>query len=97
METTRPGQLTRISATELARNLSDILNRIRYQGEHFVIIRNGEEVARLVPRPEHRKLTLGDAVEIIRNAPKPDPDFWKDVDEARRLMNQPLDVPDWDS
>jgi hypothetical protein len=36
---------TRISATELSRSLSDILNRVHYRGEEFVIERNGETVA----------------------------------------------------
>jgi prevent-host-death family protein len=89
-------EATKITATELARNLSDILNRVRYKGEHFLVIRNGEEIARLDPRPEHPKMTLGEMVEIIRNAPSPDPDYWKDVEEARRLMNQPLEPPAWD-
>jgi prevent-host-death family protein len=40
---------TRITATELARNLSDVLNRVRYRGESFEIVRNGEIVAELRP------------------------------------------------
>jgi prevent-host-death family protein len=38
-----------ISATTLARQLGDILGRVRYRGEAFVIERNGTAVARLVP------------------------------------------------
>ena len=38
-----------ISATALARRLGDVLGRIRYRGESFVIERNGVAVARLVP------------------------------------------------
>jgi antitoxin (DNA-binding transcriptional repressor) of toxin-antitoxin stability system len=39
----------RISATELARQLGDILGRIRYQGESYTVERNGRAVARLTP------------------------------------------------
>jgi prevent-host-death family protein len=39
----------RISATEAARNFSDLLNRVFYRGESAVLIRNGVPVARLVP------------------------------------------------
>ncbi len=39
----------RLSATDLARNAGDILGRIRYRGESFVIERNGEPVARIGP------------------------------------------------
>jgi predicted nucleotidyltransferase len=39
----------RISATELARGLGDILGRIRYRGETFTVERNGKPVARIGP------------------------------------------------
>jgi len=97
METKTAASETRITATELARNLSDILSRVRYKGERFIVVRNGEELARLEPRPEHRRMTLGEFVQVIRGAPKPDPDYWKDVETARRLMNQPMpEPPAWD-
>ena len=38
-----------VSATELARNLGDILGRVRFRNDEFVIERNGEAVARIVP------------------------------------------------
>ena len=37
---------TTISATELSRRMSDILNRVKYRGERFVVQRNGESIAR---------------------------------------------------
>lgn len=90
-------EATRITATELARNLSDVLNRVRYKGERFIVVRNGEEIARLDPRPEHRKMTLGEFIEWWKTAPKPDPSYWDDVEEAHRLMNQPLpESPSWE-
>ena len=39
----------RISATELARRLGDVLGRIRYRGESFIVERNGKPVARIGP------------------------------------------------
>ena len=38
-----------ISATELARSLGDVLARVRYRHDSFVIERNGKPVARMVP------------------------------------------------
>src|SRR5204862_247662 len=35
-----------ISATELARNLGDILGKVRYRREVFIVERNGEPIAR---------------------------------------------------
>jgi prevent-host-death family protein len=40
---------TTISATELSRRMSDILNRVKYGGERFVVQRNGESIALLQP------------------------------------------------
>jgi antitoxin (DNA-binding transcriptional repressor) of toxin-antitoxin stability system len=89
---------TKITATELARNLSDILNRVHYKGESFVVERNGETVALLEPPKNSKVFTVADFVEWWEKAPKPDPGFWDDVEEAHRLMNQPLpDPPSWQS
>ncbi len=38
-----------ISATELARNLGDVLAKVRYRHDSFVIERRGTPVARVVP------------------------------------------------
>ena len=38
-----------ISATELARALGDVLARVRYRQESFVVERNGKPIARLSP------------------------------------------------
>lgn len=84
---------TRITATELARNLSDILNRVRYKGETFLVERNGEVVAEVKPSDSAKTITWGEFVKIWDSLPKPDPAFWDDVEEAHRLMNQPLKEP----
>ena len=38
-----------IRATDLARNLGDVLSKVRYRRDSFVIKRNGKPVARMVP------------------------------------------------
>jgi antitoxin (DNA-binding transcriptional repressor) of toxin-antitoxin stability system len=38
-----------ITATELVRDLGDVLARIRYRRESFIVERNGRAVARMVP------------------------------------------------
>jgi len=96
METKAKSTETKITATELARNLSDVLNRVRYKGESFVVVRSGEVVARLEPRPEHRRVTLGEFVEIIRNAPKPDEEFLEDLRRIRASQGS-LPPSPWES
>jgi antitoxin (DNA-binding transcriptional repressor) of toxin-antitoxin stability system len=41
--------MKKISATMLARQLGDVLGRIRYRGESFEVERNGVIVARIEP------------------------------------------------
>ena len=38
-----------ITTTDLARNLSDVLNRVHYRGETFLVKRGGRALARLIP------------------------------------------------
>ena len=40
-----------ISVTEAARNFSDCINRVRYQGTTFILHKNGVQVARIEPVP----------------------------------------------
>lgn len=70
----------RISATELARSLSDVLNRVRYRGEEFVVERGGEPVARIGPTGSPRTLTLKEFVDLLRRAPRPDEAFADDLE-----------------
>ncbi len=43
--------MKRITVTELARNLRQVLDRLTTDGEEVVIERNHRQVARLVPNP----------------------------------------------
>ncbi len=86
---------TRITSTELARSLSDVLNRVRYRGEQFVIVRNGEPVATLAPTEPARGITWRELIEFLKENPFPDEDFAKDLEEIR--SSQPLvEEPPWD-
>ena len=86
---------TRITSTELARNLSDILNRARYKGEQFIIERNGETVATL--GPAIKPITWREFVEWWANN-RPDDKFADDLEAIHGEMNQPLpEPPEWPS
>ncbi len=75
-----------ISATEAARRFSDILNRVVYRREEFVIERGGEPVCRIVPAGPP-KCTLTDLSNLLSAIPKPDPAFWDEVEALTK--NQP--------
>jgi hypothetical protein len=81
----------RISATRAVRSFSDLLNRVRYKGDSFVIIRNGEEMGQLGPVAGKRPKTLNELAALIREMGPPDEDFVRDLEEIRR--NQPA-LPD---
>lgn len=75
-----------VSATEAARSLSDLLNRVRYRGESFVIERGGEAICRVVPVGP-RRCTGTDLARALKAAPSPDRDFRKAVEKL--ATNQP--------
>ena len=65
----------RISATELARTLEDILGRVRNRRDSFVVERNGDPVARIVPLSEEPGSSLREAILAWFAAGAPDPAF----------------------
>lgn len=41
--------MTKVSATEAARQFSELMNRVKYQGQSFEVMRGNEAIARIVP------------------------------------------------
>lgn len=71
---------TVVTATELAKNLSDILNRVKYKGERFEVHRNGEVIAQLGPPFPEKAVTFGDFLDFMRHGPRPDDQFADDLE-----------------
>lgn len=86
---------TVVSATEAARNFSDLVNRASYQGETFVIERGGRPLCRLGPL-EGRRCTGADLLALLSRLPQPDAGFLDAVDEITRNQ-QPVSGSPWDS
>lgn len=70
---------TRVSATEAVRTFSDLLNRIRYRGEEFVVERGGEAVCRMAPASAARRLSLRQLADLLGDLPSADAKFASDV------------------
>ncbi len=85
--------VTRITSTQLARNLSDILNRARYKGESFVIERNGEPIATVEP-PPRQGITLEELTALIADLPPCDDKFAADLETARSILRD-TETPQW--
>lgn len=85
----------RISASDLARHLGDVLGRVRYRGESFLVERHNVTIARITPVTGTARLSLRDAVAAWMAAGEPDPGFADDLELVGRL-DRPADNP-WDS
>ena len=85
---------TVITATDLARSLSDILNRVRYKGETFVIQRKGEPIATLAPSGPKPGVTLGELAEALGKLTMPGDGFADDL-EAIQASQTKADPPHW--
>ncbi len=83
-----------VTSTELARNLGDVLARVRYRRESFVIERNGTPVARLIPI-EGDAPTLVEAVMAWTTAAPHDAGFADDLERVNAADQPPVNP--WDS
>ena len=64
-----------ITATDLSRNFRVMLNRVEFQHEELLIVRNNFPVARLVPGPA--TMTASEAfADLYRTLPKEAGDTW---------------------
>ena len=71
-----------VSATDAARNFSDILDAVEHRGEHFMIVRRGKIVAQLDPVSSGR----GADVKALLHQHRGDPDFVTDISSVRELL-----------
>jgi len=71
-----------VSATDAARNFSDILDAVEHRGEHYTIMRRGKVVAQLDPVQTGR----GAEVKALLRRHRLDPGFAADVESARELL-----------
>jgi antitoxin (DNA-binding transcriptional repressor) of toxin-antitoxin stability system len=84
---------TRVTATEAARKFSEILNRVAYKGESFIVKRSGHPICEISPAPNN-EFTASDFAEMIRSAPRPDDQFFDDVEEVIK-NRQPVAPSRW--
>jgi len=79
----------RIGATEFARTLGEVLGKVRFRRDTFVIERNGQPVARLTPWPASDEASLADALRAWVEAPAADDAFADDLDRVNRADRAP--------
>lgn len=85
----------RISATDLARRAGEVLGRVRYRGDSFVVDRNGDPVARISPVAGASTGTAREFVATWRSVGAPEASFADDL-EAVGALDEPPELP-WGS
>jgi len=83
---------TRISVTEAARNFADCVNRAHYQDTTFILLKNGEPMARIVPDGKKRctGADLAKALSEVRLS-KENSDAWlRDLRRGRKMLKPPV-------
>jgi hypothetical protein len=74
----------RVSATEAARNFSEMVNRVRYNGETFVVERGGTSVCEIGPAACTTDFTGADLVELLKALPSPGKHYLGHVEDGIR-------------
>ena len=81
--------LKELTVTKAIRNFSDIIGRIRYRGESFLLTKRGTVVARIGPVDRGIKakelVTLWKGIKHL--TPESAEDFSKDLARSRALLN----------
>lgn len=86
---------TRITSTELARKVGDVLGRVRYAKESFVVVRNGVPVARLTPFSTASPCSLRELFRRWKESGECDESFADTLEQIGR-EDSPLENP-WDT
>ncbi|CAN5895396.1 hypothetical protein BH24DEI2_BH24DEI2_04820 [soil metagenome] len=82
--------MERINVTQAARNFSDLLNRVYYQGISVELERNNKVIARIVPAEPTSKLQAKDLPAFLASLP----DFGDDAEAfARDVMSVRTSFP----
>jgi antitoxin (DNA-binding transcriptional repressor) of toxin-antitoxin stability system len=64
----------RITATQTARRFSELMNRVRYRGESFVVERGGKAICEILPvRPA--SFSGRELAELLQSLPQPDEEY----------------------
>ncbi len=85
-----------ISATDLAWSVPEVLNRVLYRGERFLVQRAGKTVAFLGPHQVTEPVPLGDVVTQLRDMVFPGSGFADDL-ESIQAEQPEAEVVAWPS
>jgi antitoxin (DNA-binding transcriptional repressor) of toxin-antitoxin stability system len=71
---------SRISATEAVRSFSELMNRVRYRGESFIVERGGKPICEILPAGPP-KFSGAELAKLLHSLPKPDLEYLAIVED----------------
>lgn len=83
-----------VTATKLARELGNILNEVEFRGQEYLVLRNKQKIARILPGPGHMT-ALEAMADIYQTIPADAAEGW--IEESRLLGNLNQIKNSWDS
>lgn len=85
----------RIPASLLARRLADVLSRVRYRGDTFLVERHNVAIARILPTGDAERSPLRDAIGAWMKSADRDRSFADDLERVTAADRPPRNP--WDS
>lgn len=84
-----------VSATEAVRKFSEILNSIKYKGNHYIILRGGKPVASISPvETPVKEGTLGELKELIRKLPRLGDEAERFEEDLKEIIKHQPSIPE---
>jgi antitoxin (DNA-binding transcriptional repressor) of toxin-antitoxin stability system len=83
--------MTRLSATQVAREFSAVVSRVG-AGEEIEVVRNGAPIVEMRSASSSRLISAARWDEIMRSIPLSDEEFARDVEAARQEVGPPPDA-----
>ncbi|HMO52324.1 MAG TPA: hypothetical protein PKE26_14185 [Kiritimatiellia bacterium] len=84
---------TVVTTTEAARHLGDLLSRVRFRSEHFILTKNEKPIAELSPADGSGSARWGELCRAVEMLPL-DSAFADDLEKVNRsdrVLNNPWD------
>ncbi|MGE9296408.1 MAG: prevent-host-death protein [Puniceicoccales bacterium] len=78
-----------ISATKASRHLGELLARIKYKGDRFILTKNDLAIAELHAAPGVKRGTLGEIRDALAHLPS-DNTFAEDLETVNRADQPPV-------
>lgn len=80
--------MTRLTATEVARNFSQVVSRVD-AGEEVEVVRNGVPIVQMRPARGRQVVSAERWRELMEGAPAVDENFESDIEEGREDIGPP--------